>query len=176
VLGCHRSATSLIAAGLHSVGVTMGTDLIGGGPSNPAGHYEDRAFVRLNNRLLTMAGGVWFAPPPEGAVKTAGIALDSRLADYLTGRETGGSWGVKDPRLCITWPAWLPHLRRIDDLIVVPVWRRPDEIARSLTARERRPTPPTPTYPTAPTTWTELAHEHHRRMADAVATLTQGAQ
>lgn len=41
VAGMHRSGTSLVASLCADAGVDMGARLLGPGPGNPRGHYED---------------------------------------------------------------------------------------------------------------------------------------
>lgn len=133
VVGMHRSATSLVAKGLHGAGVHMGDDLIGPARSNPAGHFEDKQVVAINDRILKDAGGAWDRPPPHDAI----CAVDTdQPAAHVASRE--GMWGMKDPRLSLTWPLWLPHLP--DDLHVLWIRRGPAQVARSLNVRDGIPT------------------------------------
>ncbi len=136
VVGMHRSATSLVAQGLARAGVHMGDRLLGPAPSNPHGHWEDVDALHLNVALLAANGGDWRRPPDR--IHTP-PDLERRIGDLVRSRNAAhGLWGMKDPRLCLTWPAWLPHLKD-DDLHVVNVWRHPDRIAESLTVRNGMP-------------------------------------
>ena len=63
VLGMHRSATSLLARGLHMSDIVMGERLLGKSESNKYGHWEDVDFVELNESILHSAGGTWDNPP-----------------------------------------------------------------------------------------------------------------
>ena len=135
VVGMHRSATSLVAKGLHHAGVDMGESLLPANPTNPHGHYEDLPAVHLNDAILEAAGGSWDRPPTSEAVRAVGGA---GVAAYVDRRgRTGGMWGVKDPRLSLTWPVWLPHLP--GDLHVIWVRRSRGEVARSLHERDGTP-------------------------------------
>ena len=57
ILGCHRSASSLVAKALHEAGVHMGDDLLSGLPDNPEGHFEDMDFLKKNVEIL--GGNIW---------------------------------------------------------------------------------------------------------------------
>ena len=47
---------------------------------------------------------------------------------------------VKDPRLCLTLPIWMPAFRALDsEVSVLLVVRHPDEVARSVFRRDRLP-------------------------------------
>lgn len=138
IVGMHRSGTSMLTRMLHLAGLHLGPDekLMGPAFDNPEGFWENLEFVHLNERLLGVFGGTWFAPPewPDDWF------LDSRLDDI---RRAAASlpdqlhlhepWGWKDPRTTVTLPFWRslwPTLR-----IVVCV-RNPLEVAASLAQRD----------------------------------------
>ena len=52
ILGCHRSASSLVAKALHEAGVHMGDELLSGLADNPEGHFEDMDFLKKNVEIL----------------------------------------------------------------------------------------------------------------------------
>lgn len=140
VVGMHRSATSLVARGLHLAGVHMGDDLLPAAPSNPWGHYEDKPVVELNDRILTAAGGSWDQPPSHvDIIEASGryVSLPKAIGRYVQTRQGHDLWGMKDPRLSLTWPLWLPHLG--EDLHVLWIRRSTDEVARSLYERDGMP-------------------------------------
>lgn len=142
VLGCYRSATSLVAQGLHHAGVHMGDDLLPAGRGNPWGHWEDRDFVRLSDEILAEAGGAWDDPPAEAAVEAAAEAFAERVRALLEAKRLLAlsrglaAWGWKDPRTVLTWPAFRPHL--IDPVLVV-VRRKFSAVAESLSRRDGAP-------------------------------------
>lgn len=150
VVGMHRSATSLAAKGLHESGVHMGDNLIGAMPSNPHGHFEDRRAVLINDRILKDAGGYWNHPPEHDRIMQADTTL---LEEYVETRKDRDMWGVKDPRLCLTWPLWTSLLDDVD-LHLVKVWRHPKQIADSLNRRDGTPI----------SQGLELAREYQKRM------------
>lgn len=133
VLGCHRSATSLVAKGLHQAGVHMGRDLLGPSRHQPEGHFENVAILRANDSALARVGKSWQEP---GVVEAdngeVGHAIEQNIVEA-----NNGLVGWKDPRTCWTWPLHEPHLG--DDPILVCVFRRPNRVAESLHRRNGMP-------------------------------------
>jgi len=131
VLGGHRSGTSCVAGVLHHLGVPMGGELLGPGPANPAGHFEDMEFFRLHQRILGEDNDptAWRRPAPECD------AFRGEYAGLVARRNRAHDvWGVKDPRLCFLMPLLLAaHGGGVQ---VVHVHRDPEQSARSLAARE----------------------------------------
>ncbi len=134
IAGFHRSGTSLVAQLLNQAGLFVGDDLIGAMPSNPYGHFEDRQFVGVHNRILDENGLTWqvaepFIPviSPESWQTMQGI-LDRR-------RLTRGLWGFKDPRVCLFLEAWRHLLPTMKTLVV---FRHYADSAHSLEQRHAR--------------------------------------
>lgn len=123
VLGTHRTGTSAIAGVLHKLGVNMGDDMYMEHPSNPAGHYEDKAFLYLNDEAI----GNWRNPRlemPEGYLNRYIKIIHHKHTSY-------NLWGAKDPRFCITL-RWI--YLYIDNLTIISTHRDLKESARSLQA------------------------------------------
>ena len=97
VLGPHRSGTSAVAGVLHHLGIHMGDDLIGPGHGNPKGHFEDREFVELHDRII----GDWKKP----ALRVAPYWTEYK-ALIARRNQAHRVWGVKDPRLTFAFPAF----------------------------------------------------------------------
>jgi hypothetical protein len=139
VAGMHRSGTSAIAGLLHASGVLLGDrgSFLDPAADNPAGFWEDRRFVALNEAILRAQGGGWDVPPelaPGWERGNALLALRVEAAALLESRavDPAGWWGFKDPRATLTYPFWKlldPHLR------LVVCLRNPLEVAHSLTRR-----------------------------------------
>lgn len=139
VLGMHRSGTSLTAQVLHRLGVHLGNPLniAGPHPANASGFWENIRLKDINEAILALRGGTWFAPRRlRGRWRRDGrlAPLEERARRVLE-EEFGRSrrWGWKDPRNCITLPFWqrlLPPMRYV--LCV----RHPVSVARSLAARD----------------------------------------
>ena len=139
VTGCHRSGTSLLASLIH--GLVTGQD-----PrhrrgdlelklENPLGFFESELLVGINDNLLQAIGCQWDRPPLLPVRWDQPPLLDalqlhrSRLSSYSLEK----AWVDKDPRLCITFPAYLHILLRRIPLVVA--LREPLAVAASLHAR-----------------------------------------
>src|SRR5437588_8587392 len=136
VVGMHRSGTSMIAKLLHACGISIGPegDLKLATRHNTAGHWENLAFVALNNDLLHQFGGDWHKPPMfcDGWEFSAEASRFVKNANDLL-NQFRGPWGWKDPRNSLTLPFWL---RMIPDLKVIVCLRNPLEVSRSLFLRD----------------------------------------
>lgn len=92
ITGMHRSGTSLVASLVASAGYNPGTDLIPPDINNPHGYYERWSIMSRNDKILHKAGGNWHEPPMEEQIKGNYELNDVNM--------------VKDPRFCLTFPAW----------------------------------------------------------------------
>lgn len=122
--------------------VFMGRKMLGPGPGNDKGHYEDMRFLMLNDRILREAGGSWDNPPSKEAIEDVSEKFSTLIKQLISESEAHmseagyKSWGFKDPRTCITLPAYMPHIDNPRFLIV----KRPSiEVAESLNKRDGRP-------------------------------------
>lgn len=112
---------ALVARLLGRCGLRLGPEelLTAAGDRGPECGHAHRGFIRLNDALLSLAGGAWDAPrvPPAGWATDPGLeglkAEASALIESLAG---DGPWGWHDPRNCLTYPFWralLPGLRLV---------------------------------------------------------------
>ena len=113
-----RSGTSLIAQILHTLGATLPDDVIGPDRGNPAGHWEPRALVEINDQILSHVGLAWDDPRPlpDGwvcSLEAHGFAL--RIKAQIE-RDYAGSrlLLIKDPRLCRLLPLYCDALDMLD--------------------------------------------------------------
>jgi len=138
VLGMHRSGTSACAGLLRLHGAYLG-EVIGEGPDNPKGFWENQKATLLNEEVLRVLECRWDWPwmfPEQG--------LDG-LADKFTERrdaiaEELGShslWAIKDPRMCLLWPWWQVGLSRVATLGILLCLRQPMQVAQSLARRNQ---------------------------------------
>lgn len=139
ILGMHRSGTSSVAGFFQQSGWYFGPpnqsfDLHA---TNQKGFFERRDVVRLNDRLLDSYGASWITP--ERFPRTTECPVDflrhpehAEAASIIEPARRNGHFFLKDPRMCVTLPFWLPLLRNPFFLLVV---RHPLNVARSLAAR-----------------------------------------
>lgn len=96
--------------------------------------------MRTNHLLLVAAGCAWnlcLTFEPEQVAEMLGPAERQAIEQVLR-VEFGDAAGfvMKDPRLCLTLPAWLPGLRAVGSVAsALLVIRHPAEVVRSLAAR-----------------------------------------
>lgn len=132
----HRSGTSLVARMMMEAGLTLGSDLIPPSHDNPAGFFEHKEVVALNDRVLEHLGIRWDSPclVPE---QPAPEWFFSTAADIWS-RVFAGSdhWCVKDPRMMRLLPWWFAFFQHMNmEPGIVWVVRHPDEVAQSLIKR-----------------------------------------
>ena len=142
VSGCHRSGTSVLASILQDliyfhdpntssrclpIKSSLENTL-----DNPLGFFEGDLLRTTNDSLLAAVDSSWDHPPllaPDWSkddLNTALIEYRSRFTQY----SLNPLWVDKDPRLCLTYPAW-SHilLRRVPAAVVI---RHPFQVAWSL--------------------------------------------
>jgi hypothetical protein len=122
ILGCHRSASSLVAKALHEAGVHMGDDLLSGLQDNPEGHFEDMDFLKKNVELL--GGDIWNDVDRP--------LQDADTNELINSKDTRSLWGWKDPRTTLTIDKYYNHL---EDPIIVGLFRKPELVAKSMAKR-----------------------------------------
>lgn len=141
VVGMHRSGTSLVARLLTAMGCYAGEDHELPPPDvyNPAGYWEHRDVVALNEEVLAALDTTWLDParadidalPEEGR-----HAFVERARAIARGFDAHGSWMMKDPRLSILFPLWREALH---SPVCILVWREPGAVARSIAERDDLP-------------------------------------
>jgi hypothetical protein len=142
VIGTGRSGTSATAGLLIKLGLSGpdGDDLLGATESNQSGHWESRAVIRCNLRLLRSVGAAGQAPPPttldwSGVKDHAKRTAEAR--QWYQSAHTAGPVMVKDPRMAHTLGFWRTALPA--PMAAVFVLRHPVEMARSLNTRDGVP-------------------------------------
>lgn len=144
VLGMHRSGTSAAMRVINLLGANLGNELLPPAADNPLGFWEHRGVVSIHDELLAALGRSWhdLRALPDGWLASEAAAVARKQLVDLLQREFSGAplWAVKDPRLCRLLPLW--HLV-LGDLNIkahaVFILRHPDEVARSLQARDGMP-------------------------------------
>jgi hypothetical protein len=138
VLGMHRSGTSAAARVIDLLGVPLAAEgMLDPRPlDNPAGYWEPRDLVGLNDELLGRLGGNWYQPPPLELTAYAGHVLRDTIAEArerFRALHPTVQWAWKDPRNCMLLPFWRTALD--DRAVVVVAYRHPAEVVASLGGR-----------------------------------------
>ncbi len=145
VLGMHRSGTSMIAEALASGGLHVASKLIAADPQiNARGYWEDEELVAINEDLFASLQSSWFdlQPLAENFWKSPELdSLRERAKSHLH-KEYGAAETavIKDPRLSILLPFWLPLFAELGfNVSALIVSRHPLAIAASLARRDQLP-------------------------------------
>lgn len=109
VLGMHKSGTTLVSQILHHSGINMG-EFDENVSYDKGNKYERESSFQLDLELLgtesdavlDLAGGR-LPPLTDGQRRK----MQAVIAE---GAATGGDWGLKDPRMCLTYERWLEEL------------------------------------------------------------------
>lgn len=136
----HRSGTSALTNAIRLLGCSIGNtdDFTGRKRWNPEGHWEHQRLIELNERILELHGGTWFAPPRlrgGWARRRKAGAMLPRLRSEFAEIYPEEGWVWKDPRICLTLPIWLRAWSSTP--VAVMAFRHPLAVARSLAARNR---------------------------------------
>lgn len=115
--GMHRSGTSLLTSWLHACGLNVGRELLGGGPGNERGHYEDMDFLRLHERILH-ANGLHTSGLLNAAPLQIPPALLQEIRELVAHKCKSPQWGWKEPRTCLFTREYLELLPQARHLIV----------------------------------------------------------
>jgi hypothetical protein len=141
VLGAHRSGTSLVTRLINMMGAyfAIGETALGANEENPKGFWERWDVIATNDAILKHYGCAWdrlaawkFTENPAAKDVQALAPATESLKKVILELDANRPWVVKDPRMCLTWPYWKPHM---EVPVVVCVYRSPLEIARSLKTR-----------------------------------------
>lgn len=127
VLGAGRSGTSLVTGCFRHTRHLTGMNLIPPNPANPTGYYEDYEINRLNNRIIHRLLYPFrsyrllarFRPPPHRDWRAYWLAapaaacrlpLPGWIRREVIDATARAPFCYKDPRFCLTLPAWRPYL------------------------------------------------------------------
>lgn len=141
ILGMHRSCTSMTSRALHESNEVYMGDVFGELTfDNPKGHYEYIPIVKLNEDILSSAGGSWDQPPTHSAILAQKEIFSSRIKQVMDDfyskvtQKQVQSCGFKDPRLCLTIELYMPYLINPQ---FISTFRTSDKIAKSLYERNQ---------------------------------------
>ncbi len=137
VLGMHRSGTSMATRLINMMGAYFGPESSVGELTNdnPKGFWERPEIFKLNESLLAARDSSWKDLrhwTPQDAAKLPDKAIYN-IKKTILGMDAFRPWVLKDPRLCLLLPGWLPNL---EVPVAVIVHRNPAEIALSLQKRD----------------------------------------
>jgi hypothetical protein len=116
VIGMHRSGTSNLTRVLNLLGVSLGDEgkLMFSAPGqtpemNAKGLWERLDVITANEQLLQTTDSSWFkvsSLDPDN-FDTAGLKRFRESAQAIVAElDQQRPWAIKDPRLCLTFPAW----------------------------------------------------------------------
>jgi hypothetical protein len=136
----HRSGTSAVAGVAVRLGLAGPATELPASGDNPGGFYESLPVVKINHNILVRAGCAWnLCLNFEPGRWDGGAAERAKMAAVLAAEFGEAPFVLKDPRLCLTLPNWLPVLREGAEVLVLIVVRHPVEVVRSLAARNGAP-------------------------------------
>jgi hypothetical protein len=145
VLGMGRSGSSAFARLLSACGGTLPKQLFPPHTSNPAGHWEPAAAVRINQTFLLAHRSSWFDPSlrlqADGSIDAvAASRLVTAAARFLEEERVpdDACFILKEPRVTALLPFWLQAAERAGfQSKAVLLYRHPEEVTRSLSERDR---------------------------------------
>lgn len=137
VLSMHRSGSSLLTGLLHRFGLYAGEPemLIDSRSDNQMGFWEHKDVVKLNKSILHKGGFGTMLPDMDNHYSLVEHEKE-QIADLVFSLGSKGINVVKDPRFCVTLPAWRVSIPKPK---LVHLTRHPIEVAKSLYARQRYP-------------------------------------
>ncbi|MEO1623299.1 MAG: sulfotransferase, partial [Cyanobacteria bacterium J06632_3] len=125
ITGMHKSGTSLTSSVLQASGVHIGENLMGPGPGNYLGHFEDMELYALHCHALASQGIHMDGWTAQSRVSMPQQFLP-RVQNLLEHRQKSPRlWGWKDPRTTLFldfWKQTLPNAK------FVFVYRNPWEV------------------------------------------------
>ncbi len=133
ILTLHRSGSSATAGVLYHLGVHMGQHLLKENEWNPKGHFENEEFVAVNDRILHTIGGSWKKPPSPELIKQ--LKIPRRQVKTFLLQHAKPAWGIKDPRMLLTFDLWKGPMERVADITYIIVHRPIKESIASLVRR-----------------------------------------
>jgi hypothetical protein len=140
VIGMHRSGTSAMTNAIRLLGCSIGDTEDFSSPRrwNPEGNWEHQRLIERNELILNLHGGTWFAPPrlsDSWMRRRKAEAMLPCLRSEFAATYPDEGWVWKDPRACLTLPAWLRAWESAP--VAVMAFRHPVAVAKSLAARNR---------------------------------------
>jgi len=141
VLGMHRAGTSAVTRLINMMGAYLGPEdqFLPATADNPKGYWERIDVLQLHEYLLEKLHADWYltsAVDPDHIDPELLKTFTQRAWKILQGMDGHRPWVMKDPRLCLLLPLWLPLL---EVPVCVHVVRHPLATGRSLAKRDGFP-------------------------------------
>lgn len=144
VLGMHRSGTSLLTGMLKTLGIELGSPLVGAGESNEKGHFELKDLLRINKGILLLNNSAWDSVKDfEQSYNQDSLQYLYKIAiKYYVLKHFADSdvFAFKDPRTSLLLPLYFEALNDLGiECKCIIVLRSTNDIARSLARRNGLP-------------------------------------
>jgi hypothetical protein len=143
VLGMARSGTSALTRVVSLCGGTLPAGMVGGFVGNPAGYWEPRKAVRLNETILRRHGSAGYDPSlrlqEDGALDAeARAACIAKIRRYLSTLPAAPLVVIKEPQITALSDMWFEAARHAGfDVAAAIAVRHPQEVVESF--GQRRP-------------------------------------
>lgn len=125
VLGMHKSGTTLVSQILHHSGINMDDDLDPSISYDRGNKYERQSVLRLDLEILGTGVNDILGIRPDRA-RSLTESQRWRMREIIEGCQARyPDWGIKEPRMCLTYPLWREEL---PSHLLVGVYRTPLEI------------------------------------------------
>ncbi len=141
ILGMHRSGTSAVTRVVNLLGADIGDEHIAKSDANPAGVWELRDVVALNDEVLEYLGFDWTSIQAIDSEELESVSINGfveRARQILDQFDSSPLFALKDPRLCRLAILWRRAIRT-KPLKAVFVLRSPEQVADSLLRRDGIP-------------------------------------
>ena len=138
ITGMHRSGTSFLARALNLRGVYLGeyedftSDQWRPAIDNLKGHWENKKFLDLADRTLTISKGSWQKIPTKVKVNYK-IGNDIKKFSKILVENSIIASGIKDPRLLLCLDAWQKYIPK--NFLIIAIFRNPLKVCESLKTR-----------------------------------------
>lgn len=136
IVGMHRSGTSALSGTLSTIGLNLGTDIVGKGVDNEKGFFENRYFLQFNKDLFKANNGDWQDIPSDIECSPE---MKERLKNLLL-QEFGDydNLVIKDPRLTLLFRFYLEAAMDLQyNVKMLVMIRSASEIVESLMFRNK---------------------------------------
>lgn len=109
VLGMHKSGTTLVSQILHSSGINMGFDIDDQGFQYSGNKCESPTVTAINNDILGTRG-LLSVDISSSLDLRENEDIRTRILTFVEKAFRFSRWGIKDPRMCLTYHVWKKYL------------------------------------------------------------------